>query len=71
MKKSLDRKLAAIAELVHDIDLKDAKFGRPEAIGIAHLMDGIAGANKDDERRLERGAAVLDDFYEFFRTKRG
>jgi hypothetical protein len=65
-----DPALAAIGEIVHDIDLKDAKFGREEATGIAHLMEGIAAANKDDQRRLERGAAVLDDFHEYFRRKR-
>jgi hypothetical protein len=66
-----DPALAAIAEIVHDIDLKDAKFGREEASGIARLVEGIAAANKDDERRLERGAAVLDDLYQFYRGKRG
>ena len=66
-----DPALAAIGEIVHDIDLKDAKFAREEASGIARVMDGIAAANKDDERRLERGAAVLDDLYEIFRRKRG
>src|SRR3954454_14124115 len=66
-----DPALAAIAEIVHDIDLKDAKFAREEASGIARVMDGIAAANKDDGRRLERGAAVLDDLYEVFRRKRG
>lgn len=65
-----DPALAAIGEIVHDIDLKDAKFGREEASGIARVMDGIAVANKEDERRLERGAAVLDDLYEVFRKKR-
>ncbi len=65
-----DPALVAIGEIVHDIDLKDAKFGREEATGIAHLVEGIAAANKDDQRRLERGAAVLDDFYEYFRGKR-
>src|SRR3954466_11942645 len=65
-----DPALAAIGEIVHDIDLKDAKFGREDASGIARVMDGIAAANKDDERRLERGAAVLDDLYEVFRKKR-
>jgi hypothetical protein len=65
-----DPALAAIGEIVHDIDLKDAKFGREEASGIARVMDGIAAANKEDERRLERGAAVLDDLYEVFRRKR-
>jgi hypothetical protein len=65
-----DPALAAIGEIVHDIDLKDGKFGRDETTGIAHLIEGIAAANKADERRLERGAAVFDDFYEYFRRKR-
>ncbi|MFC7738410.1 chromate resistance protein ChrB domain-containing protein [Roseomonas sp. GCM10028921] len=65
-----DPALAAIGEIVHDIDLKDAKFGREEATGISRLVEGIAAANKDDERRLERGAAMLDDFYEYFRKQR-
>jgi hypothetical protein len=66
-----DPALAAIGEIVHDIDLKDGKFGREEASGIARVMDGIAAANKNDERRIERGSAVLDDLYEVFRQKRG
>src|SRR5215218_5014621 len=65
-----DPALASIGEIVHDIDLKDAKFGREEASGIARVMEGIAAANKDDGRRLERGGAVLDDLYEFFRARR-
>lgn len=65
-----DPALTAIGEIVHDIDLKDAKFGREEASGIARVVDGITVANKDDERRLERGAAILDDLYQVFRTKR-
>jgi len=65
-----DPALAAIGEIVHDIDLKDAKFARVEASGIASVIESIAAANKDDQRRLERGAAVLDDLYELFRRKR-
>ena len=64
-----DPALAAIGEIVHDIDLKDAKFARVEASGIASVIESIAAANKDDARRLERGAVVLDDLYELFRRK--
>jgi hypothetical protein len=32
------------------------------------VMSGIAAAHRDDEDRLARGAAVLDDLYESFRT---
>jgi hypothetical protein len=65
-----DPALIAIGEIVHDIDLKDAKFARAEASGIASIIDGIAAAYKEDGRRLDRGAAVLDDLYELFRRKR-
>ena len=61
--------LRPIAENVQDIDLKDACFGREETAGIARLIAGIAMAHRDDERRVERGAAVFDDLYEYFRRK--
>lgn len=65
-----DQALRAISEIVHDIDLKDSKFGREEASGIAHLITGLTSANKTDEQRMARGAAVFDDLYEYFRKKR-
>jgi hypothetical protein len=63
--------LRLIAEIVHDIDLKDSKFCRQETIGIERLITGIAMANKNDEARLERGCAVFNDLYEYFRRKSG
>jgi len=65
-----DRALVPIAEIVHDIDLKDAKFDRPETSGIDRLIAGIAMGHRDDESRLERGSAIFDDLYEYFRRKR-
>ena len=66
-----DPAVGVLAEIVHDIDLKDAKFGRQETIGIERLIAGIAMAHKDDEARLERGCAVFDDLYEYLRRKNG
>jgi hypothetical protein len=65
-----DPALRPIAEIIHDIDLKDGKFGRPEAAGIDRLVAGLAMAHRDDEQRLARGAAIFDDLYEYFRRKR-
>ena len=65
-----DPALRPIAAIVHDIDLKDAKFDRPEAAGIDRLIAGIAMRHRDDEDRLARGAAVFDDLNEYFRRKR-
>ncbi len=64
-----DRALGPIAEIVHDIDLKDSKYSRQEIAGIDRLIAGIAMAHKDDETRLARGAAVFDDLYEYFKKK--
>jgi hypothetical protein len=66
-----DPALQAIAEIVHDIDLKDGKFGRDEAGGIKALIAGVAMAHRRDEERLTRGGAIFDDLYEHFRKKRG
>lgn len=64
-----DPALHAIGEVVHDIDLKDGKFGREETPGIGGLIGGIVLAHQDDEQRLARGAAMLDDLYRYLRGK--
>ncbi len=62
--------LKRLAEVVHDIDLKDDKYSRPEKVGIEHLINAIAMAHPEDEVRLARASAALDDLYEFFKRKR-
>ncbi len=58
--------LHAIGEIIHDIDLKDTKFGRPEVAGIDRLITGICTAHKDDDTRLARAVALFDDLHESF-----
>jgi hypothetical protein len=65
-----DAALRAIAEIVHDIDLKDAKYGREQAAGIAHVIGGVCMTQQDDMARIERGSTLLDDTYEYFKRKR-
>src|SRR5215217_9431577 len=65
-----DKALAAVAEIVHDIDLKDGKFGRPEADGLRTLIAGLCAATADDEERLARGGAVFEDLYRYFASAR-
>jgi hypothetical protein len=61
-----DPALRAVAEIVHDIDVKDAKYGREEAAGVAQLVSGIATAHPSDEERLTRGAMLFDDLHAGF-----
>jgi hypothetical protein len=64
-----DRVLAEIGKIVHDLDLKEAKFKRPETAGVSALLDGIVASRKSDEARLDRGSALFEDLYEYFRRK--
>ncbi len=66
-----DNALRPIAEIVHDIDLKDSKFARQETPGIERLIAGIAMAHREDKARLTRASEVFDDLYEYFKRKRG
>jgi hypothetical protein len=66
-----DRALRAIGEIVHDIDCKDAKFGREEAPGVAALLRGLVRAHTDDVTRLERGGLAFDDLYASLRSPAG
>jgi len=64
-----DRALFPIAAIVHDIDLKESKYARPEMPGIDRLIAGVTMGHKDDETRLARGVAVFEDLYEYFRRR--
>jgi len=59
-----DGALRAIAEMVHDVDVKDGKFGREETPGFERLIAGIVKRHARDEARIERGAELLNDLYE-------
>ena len=65
-----DPALGVLAEIVHDIDLKDDKFGRDEAPGVAAVVFGIVAAHDDDATRLDRGGALFDDLYAQLRRRR-
>jgi hypothetical protein len=58
-----DSALHAIGEIVHDIDLKDEKFNRPETAGVQSVVTGIATAHADDSDRIAQGSAIFDALY--------
>ena len=51
---------------MHELDLKDGKFARPEAAGIGRLLAGIVAGEPTRRGRLERGFALFDDLYRSF-----
>jgi hypothetical protein len=58
--------LSAIADIVHDIDLKDEKFGRPETQGVAAQIIGLASLHREDEARLQHGSQLFDQLLAFY-----
>lgn len=61
-----DKALAKIAEIVHDIDLKDQKFNRSEAAGLDTIVRALADTIKDDHKILEAGSDLLEALYNYF-----
>jgi hypothetical protein len=62
--------LRAVGEVVHDVDLKERKFGREETAGIDHLVAGLAWMHADDETRLAQGSALFDTLYHYFARRK-
>jgi hypothetical protein len=63
----VDRALRKIGEMVHDADLEDEKFQRPEGIGLDRILKGWAKRGVGDEEIVVRGTACLDGLYAFLR----
>lgn len=58
-----DSGLKKIAEIVHDIDLKDEKFARDEAYTLARILEGLCKNFPDDYKRIEAGEVIFDALY--------
>jgi hypothetical protein len=61
-----DAAVMHVAEIVHDLDLKDGRFGPPEAAAIATVIDGLQLAHGDDDTLLAQGMALFDALYRGF-----
>ena len=64
-----DPALREIAEIVHDIDLKDGKFNRLEAAGINLAVRGLSSVVTDDRKLVRQAATVFDGLYEYLTTE--
>jgi hypothetical protein len=58
-----DRALKKMAQIVHEIDLKDEKHPAPEAQGIEELLNGIRKTGRNDLEILEKGMALFELLY--------
>jgi hypothetical protein len=61
-----DPTVARIAEIVHDLDLKDGKFGAPEAATLGIAIDGLRLSSMDDSMLLDQGMTLFEALYRSF-----
>ena len=60
-----DPVLPEIAEIVHDADLMDEKYGRPESEGLDVIVRGMQLALPDDEVLTRHTDALYDGLYSY------
>jgi hypothetical protein len=59
-----DKRVRAIAQIIHDADLEDGKFGRMEGIGLDRTLIGWAKQGLADEELLRRGMEMIEGLYD-------
>ncbi len=58
-----DKRVLLIAQVIHDADLEDGKFGRHEGHAMNQILRGWASQNISDDQLLQRGIDLIEGFY--------
>jgi len=58
-----NKPLREIAEIVHDVDLKDDKFHRLEAAGLNAIIGGLSNVLRDDRKLLQQTGVLFDGLH--------
>ncbi len=58
-----DRKVKRVAQIIHDADLGDEKFGQVEGLGLDATLKGWAAQDVADEELLRRGMELIEGLY--------
>jgi hypothetical protein len=62
--------LRAVAEIIHDIDLKENKYTRLETVGVAACIAGMCKVHREDEQRITVGSALLEGLLAHFSSRK-
>ncbi len=58
-----------IAQIVHDLDLKEHTYNAPEAAVIGRMIEGLRGVHADDAALLEQGIGMFEALARSFEVK--
>jgi hypothetical protein len=59
-----DKAVKQLAEIVHDLDVKDEKYDNAGTAGVEEILSGIRKTGKNDSDALEKGMAVFEMLYQ-------
>lgn len=62
--------LAALGEIIHELDIADGKYARPETAGVGAILSGVCASIDEDIERIGRASDALDQFYAFFSSRK-
>lgn len=62
-----EKGVAVIAQIIHDADLLDEKYGRKEGLGIDEVLSGWAKQGVSDKELLARGMELMEGLYHSLR----
>ena len=63
-----DAAVTRIAEIVHDVDLKEDRYKSPETPTVRRVVDGLRAALGDDATLLEHGITFFEALYQSFQS---
>ena len=58
-----DKRVESIAEMIHDADLSDERFGRTDALGLDRVLIGWAQQGISDDELLRPGMELIEGLY--------
>lgn len=59
-----------IAEIVHDVDLKEDRYKSPHAPTVSALVDGLRASIPEDPKLLEQGMVMFEALYQSLQTSK-
>jgi hypothetical protein len=63
--------IVKVAQIVHDLDMKDMKYDPPEATAVGRMVEGLRALHGDDATLLEQGLAMFDALARSFESDEG
>ena len=58
--KIIDPAVARLAQIVHDLDMKESVYGAPESPAVGRMVEGLRHVHAEDPPLLEQGIAMFE-----------